>query len=522
MNDIDSSSSNQIPIVNTQYYNRRNSYISQGSSSSSSLLHTQPQRASSINYPHSLQNRHLRQSPLYPSAKLYTQPQQIFNSEWLEEGESPINSPTKNSHLIEKEQSSSKMSATATATATTSATTTTTNTNKYDTPLKNNAQAAAGFSYITPLSDKTEHNHHNHHNHNHSVHHHSLQHIGATTQSISLPSPVPIKSIRISNWKIFWLMLNDIVGKDKFAKIAQYGLRLLIHHAGQSQTYLSDDKVNIKTIRLRYNDSAKQLDLLKNFIKHPADFVKIIIILVCSIFKTRLTGMVNGLSMYRQFLRFGKTPFRMRDLMVKLQKNVLVKNNTLQVNKHALFNRKTLGQLTSLYYGINDESMLLYKLNFLTNSTYKRFASRHESYAWYCETWLALYNAYETLNSLTQQEMDLKISIQVKNKARILSKQLLGSGAQILSNGSGHGDNGTSAEDYKLLSDIQFKKNNAWLDVYKNICDLGFNTYTVFQIALPFPTWQIWMGISASFLSCVKLYRETKQKMLLDFEKESN
>ena len=71
-----------------------------------------------------------------------------------------------------------------------------------------------------------------------------------------------------------------------------------------------------------------------------------------------------------------------------------------------------------------------------------------------------------------------------------------------------------NTEDAKLLDEIQFKKNNAWIDIYKNLSDLAFNTYTVFQIKLPFDTWQIWMGISASVLSTIKLYRETKRTMI--------
>ena len=83
--------------------------------------------------------------------------------------------------------------------------------------------------------------------------------------------------------------------------------------------------------------------------------------------------MINGLSMYRQFLRFGKTTFRIRDLIVKFHHNVFnnSSDNQVQINKSKIFDRKTLGQFLSLYYGINDESILLYKLNVLSNPDYK-------------------------------------------------------------------------------------------------------------------------------------------------------
>ncbi|KAI5956870.1 PEX25 [Candida jiufengensis] len=525
MNDIDSLNHNsidKIPIIQSQYYNKNNnlnSNISQQQQQQQQynqpdILHTQPQN--SLQYQQYLQNlqqqqqqnqqnqqnqQRVRRSPLYPSSKLYSQPPQSFNSEWVEEDtNSPIISPIKSTNFKIEDP---KMSATVTTTQIQN------NSNKYETPSKN----IKNFAYITPSSNQKIGN-----NETFSEHHSQSSSISTTTntQSPSKATTTTTKKSNVNNWDIFWLMLNDIVGKDKMAKVGQYTLRLLVYYANKSQTYLSDDTINIKIISDRYNDSTKQLELIKNFIKHPADFFKIILILSCSTFKSRIAGMINGLSMYRQFLRFGKTPFRIRDLFVKFHKNISLNksNNDLEINKPNIFNRSTLGQLFSLYYGINDESILLYKLNFFTNPTFKQIVTRHESYSWYCETWLALYNAYEDLNKLTQQEMDLKIQIQVKNRARILSKQILGNNHQLQQNYLEKDQSHMSSEDHRNLNSIQFKKNNAWLDIYKNLADLGFNTYTVFSIVLPFDTWQIWMGIAASTLSTVKLYRLKKQELL--------
>lgn len=114
--------------------------------------------------------------------------------------------------------------------------------------------------------------------------------------------------------------------------------------------------------------------------------------------------------------------------------------------------------------------------------------------------------------------MDLKIAIQVRNKAKILSKQLLG-GADILNLTSSTYNSSSNSEDELKLKDIMFKKTNCWIEIYKLLADLGFNTYSVFSIALPFQTWQIWMGIAASGLSTIKLYRETKDRMIKEQEK---
>ena len=457
--------------------------LNQHQQTDNNLLHTQPQQYRSIN---PINNTPNRQSPLHPSSKLYSQPQQSFNSEWLDDSLSPNNSPSKLTRILEAEyNNSNKMSATIT----------TTQPSKYETPSKPHHHHHQ-FTYITPLSQQK------------NDAHEETASINSSSSQLITPTKIP----SISNWTIFWSILNDLVGKDKLAKVSQYTLRLLVYHANKSQSYLSDEHINIKLINTRYNDNEKKLELIKNFLKHPSDFIKIITILVLSLFRQKAAGMITGLSMYRQFLRFGKTPFRIRDLIVKFKQNITLKNNKLEINEANLFNRKTLGQFFSLYYGINDESLLLYKLNVLTDPTYKKFTGRHESYGWYCETWLALYNAYENLQNLIQQEMDLKIQIQVKNKAKQISKQLLGGGGNMMSYSSSSSTNNT--EDAKLLDEIQFKKNNAWIDIYKNLSDLAFNTYTVFQIKLPFDTWQIWMGISASVLSTIKLYRETKRTMI--------
>lgn len=323
---------------------------------------------------------------------------------------------------------------------------------------------------------------------------------GTPPPSASTSGPAPMD--------VLWGMLNTIVGKDKMAKVGQYTLRLLLYHASKSQQYLSDDTINIDVINHRYYDRTAKLSLLQNFLKHPANFLRIVIILFCSIFSNRLTPLVGGLAMYRQFLRFGKTPFRVRTLARQISATV-TKDNKIELSKvRDLATRKTLGDLFSLYYGIHDEILLLFKLKFFTSKSFQQYAARHESRAWYYETLLSLYNTYERLQQLSHQEMDMRIQIQVKQRAKLLSKQLLGN-SQLM-NSSHYED----PSDLNQLRDIQFKKYNAYIDIYKWLADFAFNTYTVFNLKLPFDTFQIWMGIAASVLSSVKLYRETNKKLI--------
>lgn len=337
-----------------------------------------------------------------------------------------------------------------------------------------------------------------------------------TKADLAAPTPPPeAKTTKaVHSADVLWAMVNDITGKDKLAKFGQYTLRLLLHHSAQTQTYLSDDVVNIKLINKTYKETGKIFDLIVNFLQNPRAFARVLVILVCSVFKLRFEATVPALGMYRQFLRFGKSPFRIRALFNKVRESSYRDpiTNTWKISDK-LFSNATLGEVVSLYYSLNDEGLLLYKLKFLRNPTLRKFVGRHESYAWYCDSWLALYNAWNNLNRLSQKEIDVKIQIQVKKRARAISKQLLG-GTALYSSDLSVSSLEEDSKDAQTLKEIQFRKTNATLDIYKTISDIVFNSYTVFSIPLHFPTIQIWMGISASLLSSIKLFREKKRLMV--------
>lgn len=307
-------------------------------------------------------------------------------------------------------------------------------------------------------------------------------------------------------------MVNDITGKDKLAKFGQYSLRLLLHHLKKTQDYLSDDVVNIRIIDKTYASTDKIFDFVVNFVRNPRAFARVFMILVCLVFTLRLSAVVPALGTYRQFLRFGKSPFRIRALYKKVRDSLVLDDDKNWKLGSKFFTKGTLGDFISLYYSVNDEMLLLFKLKFLRSPQLKRIAGDHESYAWFSESWLALFNAYNSLQKLRQQEMDAKILIQVKKRARALSKQILG-GTALHTYPSVSPNIEDDSRDVIALKEIQFKRTNAILDIYKTLSDIVFNSYTVFNIALPFDTIQIWMGISASFLSSVKLYREKKRML---------
>lgn len=334
-------------------------------------------------------------------------------------------------------------------------------------------------------------------------------HLSKTELAEPTPPPEPrLERQNVAPIDVFWAMVNDITGKDKLAKFGQYSLRLVLHHLKQTELYLSDDKLNISLIGKTYHGSEKILDLMVNFVRNPRAFARVLLILVCSTLTLRLSGLAPALGSYRQFLRFGKSPFRVVALFKKVRQHLYFDGPAgVWRILRAFFSKSTLSELISLYYSVNDELGLLFRLKFLRNNTWKALAARHEAYAWYCDSWFAMYNAWTDLQDLSRQEMDMEILIRVKQRARALSKELLGGTSLHTS------PLDDEASDRQTLKEIKFKKSNAMLDIYKTLSDIIFNSYTVFNMDLHFATAQIWMGISASFLSSVKLYRQKKQML---------
>lgn len=440
-------------------------------------------------YQYQYQNNLGRSTPPFSKVNYNNPYIHTFNSEWID---TPDNSPSRYSKFYDHNTNINMSSTTTT---------------KLETPSKLKNSGALSFNYVTPVSETKNHD-------VVTINEKPLSRNSSPneTEEEDTSAMVNSKKHQVKNFDIFWAMLNNITGKDKMAKLGQYSLRLLLNYASKTENYLSNDSINIEVINKRYNDNEKKLNLIKNFIKHPSDFIRIIIILVVSIFQSKFSGLAKGLGTYRQFLRFGKSPFRIRQLYNNFLDNYDVKSK--QINP-GFFNKDVLGDLIGLYYNMNDEATLLFKLNVLSNKSLKSFVSRHESLAWYYDSWLALFNAFNKLQDYSKQEMDIKIQIQVKKRAKILSKQLLGGTA--IRTIDLQNSNSSLIEDSKdeiKLKEIQFNKQNSYLDIYKNISDIIFNSYTVFNIKLPFDTLQIWMGISASGLSTIKLYREIKKKLI--------
>lgn len=321
-------------------------------------------------------------------------------------------------------------------------------------------------------------------------------------------------SDRVSNWDVLWAIVSTVLGKDKLAKFGQYTLRLVLLHASDAESALANDRDSALRFADQFNRTAasKKIALVRSLARNPRAFARTILVLASQLIQTRLRGMWQGLGAFRHFLRFGKSPFKARALFLKLCKAIHFKatsDTLLHIDYPQLVNRTVLGEAFGLYYNLADDTSLLFRTGLLRDPSLRRFAARHEARAWYYDTLLALYNAYEKYTQLQAQETALEIQIQVKRQSRLFSRQVLSSISPTRPTDIPY----SSPEDTARMREITFAKTNAQLDILKNLSDLVFNLYTVFDIPLPFRTLQIWMGISASLFSLVKMFRETRERL---------
>ena len=318
----------------------------------------------------------------------------------------------------------------------------------------------------------------------------------------------------INSIDIFWGMFNQVVGKDKMAKVGQYLLRLLLHHCARTQLYLSDEDLNMKTITEAYFQRGDKLKVVMYLMKSPRDFLRIFVILMCSIFTERFKILSDALAMFRRLLRFGKSPYRFLKLFTQIKECFAPDTRRGKIGDRLsqhIFRKDFLNELIAFYYNIFDEILLLDKVRLLRSAPLNKVATRHAAIAWYMESTSAIVDSYKRILSYNEQEMEMKIQIQVRHKAKIISKQLLNSNTLDLP------ENLyllTEELNKKILKNIQFKKKNSYIDFYKALSDLLFNTYDVFELPLSFDTVQIWLGVSASSLSTIKLYRETEMSLM--------
>lgn len=314
----------------------------------------------------------------------------------------------------------------------------------------------------------------------------------------------------VAKFDIYKDVLGKLGGKDRIAKVLQYVLNLLKYYLENTRRYLIDEKFTNLSLdpRLHY--------------KQPLQYIKLVIFLNSTMLEKKFSEITKNISIFRQTLRFGGTPYRLRNFISKI--------NTFLFNKHSLslknfqntfLTKDALHEFVSLYYGICDELVLLYKLQVFSNINLKQFLSQQEAYAWYCDILLGLDANYTKLQENRNKQLQLNIQHQVKHRASQISKKLIESmsgtspiKSQILrefnSKSPAVMSNGMALE----LEKLKHEERIIMTDLIRLTFDFCCDSIEVFKLKLDPVVYLICGAISGSF-GLTKVWLMSKRELEL-------
>lgn len=321
----------------------------------------------------------------------------------------------------------------------------------------------------------------------------------------------------VKNIDILKKVFGTLGGKDKLAKISKYVLDLLKLFISKSRHRITVLDPSVLTY---YSKVLNQLNL-RMILKHPLTISKILLVALSQNFENKATIISTNLSVFRQILRFGGTPFRVRSMCNKLSSTVrdvskagdsVTKLNA--INKLWL-NEGSLGDFIDLYYGIMDELVLLHKFKVWSHAPFYSWVSKHEALSWYYDILLGLKKAWSTLQQIKQRQLELEIQLQVKKRAVELSSKIQGRGAspikqQLLQDLQQ--ENSTKISTTEQLQELQHEKNILYLDIIRLSFDFLADTTDVFNMKTPPGTYAL-LSLFSGMLGFSKLWITAKKEL---------
>lgn len=311
-----------------------------------------------------------------------------------------------------------------------------------------------------------------------------------------------------SAWDVAAHFIGSVSGKDRLGKVLMYVLRIIHHHAAVQEARI---KAEIGFDASTYTGS--KLGMLRNLWNDPARFRDLTLALFAHQFVTLLLGVILLLSMYRQALRFGKTPLRVRELVEGVRKHARSGASLAAY----LTSESTVTLLVDLHYGWFDELLLLYKMKLLTNDRYFQLASRQLELSWYLSIMLSWKAAWGRLQALREREMQVTILLQVRIKAAALLRQFLELihaelGLTVLHLWSDLGASTAAASTVhdNELADIRAAQLLEVLDLCRLLCDFVFDSIDVWRLQVP-RTVYLALGALLGAFGTAKAWQQLKQ-----------
>ncbi|AAS54716.2 AGR226Wp [Eremothecium gossypii ATCC 10895] len=315
-------------------------------------------------------------------------------------------------------------------------------------------------------------------------------------------------------------LVESVAGKDKTAKIIKYTLDLLRLYLSQYRTRLvqSDPTALARYARLA---GAWSWGLL---VRHPVTLLKLWLVSVAKQFEAKSQTVCTNISIFRQMMRFGSTPFLARALYQKAaatyrQAQKLPAGDTagvLQVVRGQWLNEPTLTDVLYLYYGIMDELSLTYSFGLWAHKGLYAFVARHEVLSWQYDILLSLKKGWCRLREINAKILDLEIQCKVRQRAWDISQKL-------------HSARGTSPVKRQLLRDLQLgptsdmsltadldalrqERSVLYVDFVRLTFDLLANSTDVFALRTP-PGTYAWLSLGSGIAGFYKLWTQAKKEL---------
>ncbi|SCV03779.1 LAME_0H13146g1_1 [Lachancea meyersii CBS 8951] len=341
------------------------------------------------------------------------------------------------------------------------------------------------------------------------------------------PQPAVIANAVVRKIDILQAVFNTLGGKDKLAKILKYVLDLLKLFVGRSRASITTWDPQVLQ---HYSKVLSQLNM-RLMLKHPVTIFKIVTVACLRNFESRASIISTSLSLFRQILRFGGTPFRVVAMCQKisstlhqisaskqsnlLQKSAPTSSHALAVVNKVWLNESSLADFIDLYYGIMDELALLHKFKLWNHATLFQWVSKHEALSWYYDIMLGLKNNWVALQDLNRAQLELEIQIQVKKRALELSSRLQDRAAspikqQLLQDLQASNNGNTIV--LERIHELERERKTVMLDLVRLSFDFLADSTDVFNLKTPPGTYAL-LSLASGLTGFVKLWGNAKREL---------
>ncbi|QEU62061.1 Pex25/Pex27 [Kluyveromyces lactis] len=332
-----------------------------------------------------------------------------------------------------------------------------------------------------------------------------------------------VKLIKVMNKvDILKAVFATLTGKDRIAKIFKYVIDILRIFIQRSMYYNNKD-IDMDAY-LKVFSKGNLLTILRN----PRLSGKLFLSSSSKLFLEKGALVSSQLGFYRQIMRCGGTPFRLHHWYQKLIRTFHASQKSSNLHSKGLvwyknwWNEESLSEFIDLYYGIMDELMLLYKLKLWSNKSMYGWVSKHEALSWYYDIILGLKKNWEKLQSIKQQEFELKIQYQVRQRALELSSKLNATPSvdstkntalikQTIFESFKQDNLDLELEVVQKLKNYQYEKRIVKFDLTRLFFDFLADTTDVFSIKTPPGTYAI-LSLCSGVLGFSKLCIQAKEQ----------